>query len=106
MLLLLFGRCVVVVVLGLCLSFIGSRVSFPLLFLVWPLLISLSSDIHDGKIKLILGLIWTLILRFQIMAEDEESAGARQALLDWCNSVLNPQVRSFYIDILSLFLIC
>jgi len=50
-----------------------------------------AEDIHDGKIKLILGLIWTLILRFQIMAEDEESAGARAALLEWCNSVLNPQ---------------
>lgn len=50
-----------------------------------------AEDIHDGNIKLILGLIWTLILRFQIMADDEESANARQALLDWCNSVLNPQ---------------
>jgi len=60
-----------------------------------------AEDIHDGKIKLILGLIWTLILRFQIMAEDEESAGARQALLDWCNSVLNPQglfVKNFTSD--------
>src|SRR3546814_9837774 len=42
-------------------------------------------DIHDGKLSLILGLIWTLILRFQIMADDEESANARQAPLDWCN---------------------
>jgi len=60
-----------------------------------------AEDIHDGKIKLILGLIWTLILRFQIMAEDEESANARQALLDWCNSVLNPQglyVKNFTHD--------
>jgi filamin len=60
-----------------------------------------AEDIYDGKIKLILGLIWTLILRFQIMAEDEESAGARAALLEWCNSVLNPQglyVKNFTHD--------
>jgi hypothetical protein len=38
-----------------------------------------AEDIHDGKLSLILGLIWTLILRFQIMADDEESANARQA---------------------------
>jgi filamin len=60
-----------------------------------------AEDVHDGNIKLILGLIWTLILRFQIMADDEESASARQALLDWCNSVLNPQglyVKNFTHD--------
>jgi filamin len=60
-----------------------------------------AEDLHDGNIKLILGLIWTLILRFQIMADDEESANARQALLDWCNSVLNPQglyVKNFTHD--------
>jgi len=60
-----------------------------------------AEDIHDGKLSLILGLIWTLILRFQIMADDEESANARQALLDWCNSVLNPQglyVKNFTSD--------
>jgi len=60
-----------------------------------------AEDLHDGKLSLILGLIWTLILRFQIMADDEESANARQALLDWCNSVLNPQglfVKNFTSD--------
>lgn len=50
-----------------------------------------AEDIHDGNVKLILGLIWTLILRFQVMNDDDEGASARQALLDWCNSVLNPQ---------------
>uniref|UniRef100_A0A6B2KX48 Calponin-homology (CH) domain-containing protein n=1 Tax=Arcella intermedia TaxID=1963864 RepID=A0A6B2KX48_9EUKA len=52
-------------------------------------------DIHDGKTSLILGLIWTLILRFQIEnnleEEDEKGRSAKQALLEWCNKVLNPQ---------------
>jgi len=51
-----------------------------------------AEDIHDGRTNLILGLIWTLILRFQIAgAEDPEVGKARQLLLEWCNSVLNPQ---------------
>jgi len=51
-------------------------------------------DIFDGKTSLILGLIWTLILRFQIETYEEESdegRSAKQALLEWCNKVLNPQ---------------
>lgn len=49
-------------------------------------------DVHDGNTKLILGLIWTLILRFQIsINEDELGGSSKQALLDWCNKVLNPQ---------------
>eukprot|EP01126_Amoeba_proteus_P002729 TRINITY_DN10875_c0_g1_i5.p1 TRINITY_DN10875_c0_g1~~TRINITY_DN10875_c0_g1_i5.p1 ORF type:complete len:627 (-),score=128.39 TRINITY_DN10875_c0_g1_i5:614-2494(-) len=47
-------------------------------------------DIHTGNLKLILGLIWTLILRFQIVDVDPNQT-VRQALLEWCNSVLNPQ---------------
>jgi len=60
-----------------------------------------SEDIHDGRTKLVLGMIWTLILRFQLdSAEEEEDLGfgMRQSLLDWCNAVLNPQgisVRNF-----------
>jgi hypothetical protein len=53
-----------------------------------------AEDVHDGKTSLILGLIWTLILRFQIEnfeEETEEGRSAKQALLDWCNKVLNPQ---------------
>lgn len=43
-----------------------------------------------GNTKLILGLVWLLILRFQIK---EGGGGGTQELLDWCNSVLNPQVH-------------
>jgi len=49
-------------------------------------------DIHDGNTKLILGLIWTLILRFQIEEQNkEEGRSAKQSLMDWCTKVLTPQ---------------
>jgi len=38
-------------------------------------------DIVDGNLKLILGLIWTIILRYQIQVAEGNSA--RQELLDW-----------------------
>jgi len=38
-------------------------------------------DIHDQKLKLILGLIWTIILRYQIHIEEGKSA--RNDLLEW-----------------------
>uniref|UniRef100_A0A6B2KXF2 Calponin-homology (CH) domain-containing protein n=1 Tax=Arcella intermedia TaxID=1963864 RepID=A0A6B2KXF2_9EUKA len=60
-----------------------------------------AEDIHDGKSNLILGLIWTLILRFQIVGQDDPMDSAKQALLDWCNRVLNPQgieVKNFKSD--------
>jgi filamin len=47
-------------------------------------------DIFAGNLKLILGLIWTLILRFQI-AVDDDPTGSKAALLAWVNSVINPQ---------------
>jgi hypothetical protein len=43
-------------------------------------------------LKLILGLIWTLILRFQI-ATDDDPYGTKAALLEWVNQQINPQVR-------------
>eukprot|EP01125_Pyxidicula_operculata_P005277 TRINITY_DN189_c0_g1_i1.p1 TRINITY_DN189_c0_g1~~TRINITY_DN189_c0_g1_i1.p1 ORF type:complete len:897 (-),score=291.77 TRINITY_DN189_c0_g1_i1:46-2736(-) len=48
-------------------------------------------DIHDGNVKLILGLVWILILRFQISMSDEVEGSTKSALLDWCNKVLKPQ---------------
>jgi hypothetical protein len=41
-------------------------------------------DIVDGNLKLILGLIWTIILRYQIQVAEGNSA--RQELLDWVRS--------------------
>ncbi|CAO1430422.1 unnamed protein product, partial [Diamesa serratosioi] len=46
-------------------------------------------DIVDGNPKLILGLIWTIILHFQIsdiMVGNEESVTAREALLRWARN--------------------
>jgi hypothetical protein len=42
-------------------------------------------DIVDGNLKLILGLIWTIILRYQIQFAGQ-GGSARQELLDWVRS--------------------
>jgi filamin len=42
-------------------------------------------DLCDGNLKLTLGLIWTLILRFQIQRGDSNSS-AKNALLEWVRS--------------------
>jgi len=43
-----------------------------------------SEDICDGNVKLTLGMIWTIILRFAINELSEEGLSARQGLLVWC----------------------
>eukprot|EP00794_Sanderia_malayensis_P017796 gene17796-19573_t len=50
-----------------------------------------SQDIVDGNPKITLGLIWTIILRFQIQdimieTETSEKKSAKEALLLWCQS--------------------
>ena len=45
-----------------------------------------SEDVCDGNLKLILGLIWTLILRFQINRGDGGGGSAKNALLEWVRS--------------------
>ena len=42
-------------------------------------------DIVDGNVKLTLGMIWTIILRFEISDLSEEGLSARQGLLLWCH---------------------
>ncbi|KNC55465.1 uncharacterized protein AMSG_11663 [Thecamonas trahens ATCC 50062] len=46
-----------------------------------------ADDVFDGNLKMILGLVWTIILRFQISGDDDggsSSAGAaKSALLSW-----------------------
>ncbi|KAJ7069619.1 actin cross-linking [Mycena amicta] len=47
-------------------------------------------DIVDGNIKLILGMIWTLILRFTIADISEEGLSAKDGLLLWCQRKTEP----------------
>eukprot|EP00800_Vazella_pourtalesii_P014732 TRINITY_DN3804_c0_g1_i1.p1 TRINITY_DN3804_c0_g1~~TRINITY_DN3804_c0_g1_i1.p1 ORF type:complete len:995 (+),score=267.01 TRINITY_DN3804_c0_g1_i1:209-3193(+) len=50
-----------------------------------------SSDIVDGNIKLILGLVWTLILHYQIslgFKDDKSGLTPKQALLKWLQEKL------------------
>ncbi|KAF9055561.1 calponin homology domain-containing protein [Panaeolus papilionaceus] len=47
-------------------------------------------DIIDGNIKLILGMIWTLILRFTIADISEEGLSAKEGLLLWCQRKTKP----------------
>ncbi|XP_071961269.1 spectrin beta chain, non-erythrocytic 1-like [Antedon mediterranea] len=63
-----------------CLKFLSSKIRLESIG---------AEDIVDGNQRLILGLIWTIILRFQIQdiqIEDEsrETRSAKQALLLWC----------------------
>ncbi|KAI5297262.1 hypothetical protein KEM56_004944 [Ascosphaera pollenicola] len=45
-----------------------------------------AEDVVDGNQKIILGLIWTLILRFTISDINEEGMTAKEGLLLWCHS--------------------
>ncbi|KAH8176193.1 hypothetical protein LIA77_04611 [Sarocladium implicatum] len=43
-----------------------------------------AEDVVDGNRKIVLGLIWTLILRFTISDINEEGMSAKEGLLLWC----------------------
>ncbi|KIK94047.1 hypothetical protein PAXRUDRAFT_478545 [Paxillus rubicundulus Ve08.2h10] len=47
-------------------------------------------DIMDGNLKLILGMIWTLVLRFTIADISEEGLSAKEGLLLWCQRKTGP----------------
>jgi Ca2+-binding EF-hand superfamily protein len=49
-----------------------------------------AEDIVDGNLKLILGMIWTLILRFTIAQISEEGVNAKEGLLLWCQRKTAP----------------
>ncbi|KAJ3102734.1 hypothetical protein HDU97_000347 [Phlyctochytrium planicorne] len=54
-------------------------------------------DIVDENTKLILGLIWSIILRFDISEISEEGLSAKEGLLLWCQRKTTPYVADFYI---------
>lgn len=43
-------------------------------------------DLVDGELKLILGLIWTIILRYQIQRGEQDGSSAKSELLKWVRS--------------------
>lgn len=43
-----------------------------------------AEDVVDGNRKIILGLVWTLILRFTISDISQEGMSAKEGLLLWC----------------------
>ncbi len=45
-----------------------------------------NEDIVEPKRKLILGLIWTIILRYQIQRGEDDGGSARSELLKWVRS--------------------
>jgi hypothetical protein len=49
-----------------------------------------AEDVVDGNRKIILGLIWTLILRFTISDNNEEGMTAKEGLLLWCQRKTAP----------------
>jgi len=48
-----------------------------------------AEDIVDKNLKLILGMVWTIILRFAIADISEEELNAKEALLLWCKKKTN-----------------
>lgn len=57
-----------------------------------------SEDIVDGNSKLILGLLWSLILRFTIADISEEGLTAKEGLLLWCQRKCAPYSADFSVN--------
>ena len=54
-----------------------------------------AEDIHDGNSNCILGLIWTLILKYQISL-GEDDANHKNELLEWVRSKIGPETPYNY----------
>ena len=54
-------------------------------------LVGITSDhIVDGNKKLMLGLVWTLILHFQLSSGGDDSGEAKKELLKWAQTAVEP----------------
>jgi Ca2+-binding EF-hand superfamily protein len=49
-----------------------------------------AEEIVDGNVKMTLGMIWTIILRFAIAGLSEEGLSAKEGLLLWCRRKTEP----------------
>ena len=54
-----------------------------------------NDDIVDGNPKLILGLIWTIILNFEISHDPEGQASAKANLIDWAKRATRGSVLNY-----------
>ncbi|XP_016091554.1 alpha-actinin-2-like [Sinocyclocheilus grahami] len=61
-----------------------------------------SAEIVDGNLKMTLGMIWTIILRFAIQDISVEETSAKEGLLLWCQRKTAPyrnvNVQNFHIS--------
>lgn len=61
-----------------------------------------AEEIVDGNLKMILGMLWTLILRFEIQDISLEAMSAKDALLLWCQRKTAPydnvNVQNFHMS--------
>ena len=56
-----------------------------------------AEDIFEGNANIILGLIWTLILKYQIsLGEDDDGSNAKNDLLEWVRSKIGPSTPYNY----------
>uniref|UniRef100_A0A3P8YI05 Actinin, alpha 2b n=1 Tax=Esox lucius TaxID=8010 RepID=A0A3P8YI05_ESOLU len=66
------------------------------------LLLEVISEIVDGNIKMTLGMIWTIILRFAIQDISVEETSAKEGLLLWCQRKTAPyrnvNVQNFHVS--------
>jgi len=49
-----------------------------------------AEEISDGNLKMTLGMVWTIILRFAIAGLSEEGLSAKEGLLLWCRRKTEP----------------
>lgn len=68
---------------------------------VWLLFFVLFLEIVDGNLKMTLGMIWTIILRFAIQDISVEEMTAKEGLLLWCQRKTAPyknvNVQNFHL---------
>uniref|UniRef100_A0A804HJU8 Actinin alpha 1 n=1 Tax=Homo sapiens TaxID=9606 RepID=A0A804HJU8_HUMAN len=66
------------------------------------LLLEVISEIVDGNVKMTLGMIWTIILRFAIQDISVEETSAKEGLLLWCQRKTAPyknvNIQNFHIS--------